>query len=526
MKQAVETALAQLEQACLENIGKYALLTKDAEATLAKDIEAGRQARGELAGTESLTPSRRRELRRLPARAAPCPALQVLDTGGQLHLLIHPPQAATCRLAQPVVFFAFAEQVLQAGALALRRGTPRAPHGPPRRVASSRRGQPGFPLPLLLGSSGPPFPGWLGFQGFVLQRHQRLHAARQHRGQKVAIAVAQVRRQFPGQLRQLVQQRQRRFPLGGPRRLGGHRPVDHSAAHVRQVVAQVTQLRFLSVALAVEPRLGVGGRAMGGVAEVLPVPLRIAAAVRAVGPTAVFHPQRGRCRSRDGRRHGLRQRRRWLLTAVFSAFDALDHRQLRSKRFQRSDGRVGFNLGAVDPQALAGTRAGDAGGFAEPDRLGQQLLPHAALLPLLGAQLHQRRLVGNRVGKGEATEPAKAGMHGEFVAELPLREAVEMLEDPHADHQFRIDRGAAKLGVERGDLLPDEAQIKGGVQSPQGVVGWHQSFDADADDLIGVQRLLTEHPGSPAGRDETRASRFAGVLALPSFALAPFSSRF
>ena len=49
----------------LNDIGKYALLTKDAEARLAQAVEAGRQARGELAGAEGISPSRQRELRRL-----------------------------------------------------------------------------------------------------------------------------------------------------------------------------------------------------------------------------------------------------------------------------------------------------------------------------------------------------------------------------------------------------------------------------------------------------------------------------
>ena len=49
----------------LSDIGKYALLSKDAEARLAQDVEAGRQARGELAGAAGISPSRQRELRRL-----------------------------------------------------------------------------------------------------------------------------------------------------------------------------------------------------------------------------------------------------------------------------------------------------------------------------------------------------------------------------------------------------------------------------------------------------------------------------
>jgi RNA polymerase sigma factor (sigma-70 family) len=49
----------------LNDIGKHALLSKDAEACLARAIEAARQARGELATARGITPSRQRELRRL-----------------------------------------------------------------------------------------------------------------------------------------------------------------------------------------------------------------------------------------------------------------------------------------------------------------------------------------------------------------------------------------------------------------------------------------------------------------------------
>jgi RNA polymerase sigma factor (sigma-70 family) len=49
----------------LNDIGKYALLTKTDEVRLAQTVEAGRNARAELAGNEELTISRRRELRRV-----------------------------------------------------------------------------------------------------------------------------------------------------------------------------------------------------------------------------------------------------------------------------------------------------------------------------------------------------------------------------------------------------------------------------------------------------------------------------
>ncbi len=48
----------------LNDIGKHALLTKDDEARLAQAIEAGREARLELAAGRTLTAARKRELRR------------------------------------------------------------------------------------------------------------------------------------------------------------------------------------------------------------------------------------------------------------------------------------------------------------------------------------------------------------------------------------------------------------------------------------------------------------------------------
>jgi RNA polymerase sigma factor (sigma-70 family) len=49
----------------LNDVGKYALLTKDDEVRLAQAVETGRDARAELAGIDQVPPSRQRELRRL-----------------------------------------------------------------------------------------------------------------------------------------------------------------------------------------------------------------------------------------------------------------------------------------------------------------------------------------------------------------------------------------------------------------------------------------------------------------------------
>jgi RNA polymerase sigma factor (sigma-70 family) len=49
----------------LNDVGKFALLTKADEVRLAQSVEAGSEARAELAASADLTPSRQRELRRL-----------------------------------------------------------------------------------------------------------------------------------------------------------------------------------------------------------------------------------------------------------------------------------------------------------------------------------------------------------------------------------------------------------------------------------------------------------------------------
>ena len=49
----------------LNDVGKYALLTKADEIRLAQTVEAGRDARAELSGSEQMAPARQHELRRL-----------------------------------------------------------------------------------------------------------------------------------------------------------------------------------------------------------------------------------------------------------------------------------------------------------------------------------------------------------------------------------------------------------------------------------------------------------------------------
>ena len=64
-RERVERDEEDLVRLYLTDIGQYTLLTKDDEVELAQKIEAGIEARGELAAGKSLRPNRRVELRRL-----------------------------------------------------------------------------------------------------------------------------------------------------------------------------------------------------------------------------------------------------------------------------------------------------------------------------------------------------------------------------------------------------------------------------------------------------------------------------
>ncbi len=63
-KERVERDEEDLVRLYLTDIGQYPLLTKDDEVRLAQQIEAGNEAREELAAAEELTAARKRELRR------------------------------------------------------------------------------------------------------------------------------------------------------------------------------------------------------------------------------------------------------------------------------------------------------------------------------------------------------------------------------------------------------------------------------------------------------------------------------
>ena len=63
-KERVERDEEDLVRLYLTDIGQYPLLTKDDEVRLAQQIEAGNRARSELDELASLTPARKRELRR------------------------------------------------------------------------------------------------------------------------------------------------------------------------------------------------------------------------------------------------------------------------------------------------------------------------------------------------------------------------------------------------------------------------------------------------------------------------------
>ena len=83
-KERVERDEEDLVRLYLTDIGQYPLLTKEGEVRLAQQIEAGTEARAELAAKgDDLTPARKRELKRNLKRGEDC--LLYTSPAGRLH---------------------------------------------------------------------------------------------------------------------------------------------------------------------------------------------------------------------------------------------------------------------------------------------------------------------------------------------------------------------------------------------------------------------------------------------------------
>src|SRR6476660_7210240 len=80
----------------------------------------------------------------------------------------------------------------------------------------------------------------------------------------------------------------------------------------------------------------------------------------------------------------------------------------------------------------------------------------------------------------------------------PLRpDRKHVADQQHSDHQFRVDRGASDVAVERRKLLVDPAKIEHSINPPYHVIGWNHFIEMEC---VAELRLgpLSADPSRPA----------------------------
>jgi hypothetical protein len=89
-------------------------------------------------------------------------------------------------------------------------------------------------------------------------------------------------------------------------------------------------------------------------------------------------------------------------------------------------------------------------------------------MPVLG----ERRVIRYLVFQSQPAEPAIRQVQVNFLAQPPLRpDAEAVAHDQHANQQLGINRRAASMAVERGEVPVQITQIKKLVYATQQVIG-------------------------------------------------------
>src|SRR6202030_653973 len=99
-------------------------------------------------------------------------------------------------------------------------------------------------------------------------------------------------------------------------------------------------------------------------------------------------------------------------------------------------------------------------------------------------------------------KPAVRQVQVNFLTQPPLRaDAEAVADDQYADHQFRIDRGAADCAVERRQLLSQRAEVDKPVDLAQQVIDWNPILKAKLiKQLRPILALLPHHRRRPKSR--------------------------
>jgi hypothetical protein len=87
----------------------------------------------------------------------------------------------------------------------------------------------------------------------------------------------------------------------------------------------------------------------------------------------------------------------------------------------------------------------------------------------------------------------------DLLAEPPLRPNAEAVTDQkHPDHEFRIDRGAPCMAVERSEVPAKLAEIEKPIDASQKVLGWYVCFEVEGvEELVLRVSLMPHHLCGP-----------------------------
>ena len=124
---------------------------------------------------------------------------------------------------------------------------------------------------------------------------------------------------------------------------------------------------------------------------------------------------------------------------------------------------VGLDQAGIDREALAADQTGlDAG----PHDALEDAAEEIALAKALVAGTGEGGVIRDRIFQAQVAKPPIREVDLNLPAKLSLRSDGEhVADDQHPDHQHRIDRRAADLGVVRRELRVDPGQVQDSIES-------------------------------------------------------------
>ena len=150
--------------------------------------------------------------------------------------------------------------------------------------------------------------------------------------------------------------------------------------------------------------------------------------------------------------------------------------------------RLGTDEAGVHGKAVPAHQAlVDAALHRHLEQPAKQVAVAEATVPVL----REGGVVGHGPLQPETAEPPVGEVQVHLLAQPPLRADAEAIAyQQHADDQFRIDRGPARLAVEGPQLLAQTRQVYEPIDRTKQVIRWHVSLKAKAIE----QRLLHHGP--------------------------------